>query len=138
MMTVIDDKIRDEKLQYNINGEAVTISALFSGKYLRCVEILPSNQRQIIEQAKFEYCSLGKAFEKQTEKHVGNINSLDPSNKLKQIESIFPQNLMNDLTRAKLKEIVELNDIIKKDDLNYKSKRRKTYNFSKYSLPIVF
>ena len=45
---------------------------------------------------------------------------------------------MNDLLRAKLKEIVELQDIIKKDYLNYKSKRGKTYNFSKYLLPIVF
>ena len=45
---------------------------------------------------------------------------------------------MNDLIRAKLKGIVALQDIIKKDDLNYKSKRGKTYNFSKHSLPIVF
>ena len=45
---------------------------------------------------------------------------------------------MNDLIRAKLKEIFELQDIIKKDDLNYKLKRRKTYNFSKYLLPIPF
>ena len=44
---------------------------------------------------------------------------------------------MNDLIHAKLKEIVELLDI-KKDDLNYQSKRGKTYDFSKYSLPIVF
>ena len=29
---------------------------------------------------------------------------------------------MNDLIRAKLNEMVELQDIIKKDDLNYKSK----------------
>ena len=29
-------------------------------------EILPSNQKQIKEQAKFNYSSLGKAFEKQT------------------------------------------------------------------------
>ena len=45
---------------------------------------------------------------------------------------------MTDLFRAKLKEIVELQDIIKKYDLNYKLKYRKTYNFSKYSLLIVF
>ena len=45
---------------------------------------------------------------------------------------------MNGLIRAELKRIIELQDIIKKDDLNYKSKRGKTYNFSKYSLPIVF
>ena len=46
---------------------------------------------------------------------------------------------MNDLIRAKWKEIVEFQDIIKKHDLkNYKSKRGKTYNFSKHSLPLVF
>ena len=44
---------------------------------------------------------------------------------------------MNDLIRAKLKEIVNLQDIIKTDKLNYKSKRRKVYNFSEYFLPIV-
>ena len=32
-------------------------------------KILPSNQKQIIEQAKFTYSPLGKALEKQTEKH---------------------------------------------------------------------
>ena len=31
-MTIIDDKIRDEKLQYNINRKAAKISALSSGK----------------------------------------------------------------------------------------------------------
>ena len=67
----IDDKIRDEKLQYNNNREAAKISALSSGKidkyeYLTGEEILPSNQKQIIEQAKFTYSPLGKAFEKQT------------------------------------------------------------------------
>ena len=45
---------------------------------------------------------------------------------------------MNDLIRAKLKEIVKLQDLIEKDDLNNKWKRRRTYNFGKYSLRIVF
>ena len=67
----INDQIRDEKLQYDINREAAKISALSSGKidkyeYLTGKEILPSNQQQIIEQAKFTYSALGKAFEKQT------------------------------------------------------------------------
>ena len=67
----IEDQIKDEKLQYDINREAAKISALSSGKidkyeYLTGEEILPSNQRQIIEQAKFTYSPLGKAFEKQT------------------------------------------------------------------------
>ena len=66
----IDSKIRDEQLQDSINREA-NISALSSGKidkckYLASEEILPFNERPIIEQAKFTYSPLGKAFEKQT------------------------------------------------------------------------
>ena len=66
----INDQIRDEKLQYDINREAAKISALSSGKihkyeYLTGEDILPSNQQQIIEQAKFTYSPLGKTFEKQ-------------------------------------------------------------------------
>ena len=66
-----EDEIKDEKLQYNINREAAKISALSSGKidkyeYLTGEEILPSNQQHVIEQAKFTYSPLGKAFEKQT------------------------------------------------------------------------
>ena len=65
----IDGQIRDEKLQYDINREAAKISALSSGKtdkyeYLTGEEILPSNQKQIVEQAKFTSSPLGKAFEK--------------------------------------------------------------------------
>ena len=61
----IDDKIRDEKVQYDINREAAKISALSSGKidkyeYLTGEEILPFNQRQIIEQAHLAYYPLGK------------------------------------------------------------------------------
>ena len=64
----IKDQIRDETLQYDINREAAKISALSSGKidkyeYLTSEEILPSNQQQIIEQAKFTYSPLGKAFQ---------------------------------------------------------------------------
>ena len=68
----IGDHIRDKKVHYDINREAAEISsALSSGKidkyeYLTGEEILPSNQKQIIEQAKFTYSSLGKAFEKKT------------------------------------------------------------------------
>ena len=66
----INGRIRDEKLQYDINRKAAEMSALSSGKidkykYLTGNEILPSNQQQIIEHAKFTYSPLGKAFEKQ-------------------------------------------------------------------------
>ena len=66
----IDHQIRDEKLQNDFNREAAKISARSSGKvdkyeYLTGEEILPSNQKQIIEQGNFTYSSLSKAFEKQ-------------------------------------------------------------------------
>ena len=67
----INDWIRDEKIQYDINREAAKISALSSEKireyeYLTGEDILPSNQEQTIEQTKFTYSPLGKTFEKQT------------------------------------------------------------------------
>ena len=86
----INDQIRDEKLQYDINGEVAKISALSWGKihkyqYLTGEDILPSNQQQIIEQAKFTYSPLGKAFEKQIKtiedqgkKQVDALKVLEP------------------------------------------------------------
>ena len=67
----IHDQIRNEKLQYDINRETSKISALSSGniqkyEYLTGEDIVPSNQQQTIEQAKFTYSPLGKAFEKKT------------------------------------------------------------------------
>ena len=61
-------KIKLKMKNYNMTAK---ISALSSGKidkyeYLTGEEILPPNQQQIIEQAKFTYSPLGKAFEKQT------------------------------------------------------------------------
>ena len=93
----IDGQVRDEKLQYNVNKEAAKISALSSGKiykyeYLSGENILPSNQQQIIEQAKFTYFPLGKAFEKQTktiedqgEKQMKQFKIKDMSKQLKNI-----------------------------------------------------
>ena len=66
----IDDQIRDGKLQYHINREASKISALPSNKFnkyenLTGEEVLASNQKETIQQAKFTYSPLSKAFEKQ-------------------------------------------------------------------------
>ena len=88
----IEDQIKDEKLQYDINRAAAKMSALSSGKideyeYLTGEEILPSNQQQIIEQAKFTYSPLRKAFEKQKQlkikekKQVDALRALKTSNK---------------------------------------------------------
>ena len=94
----VNDRIRDEKLQYGIDREGVKISALSSGKvhkyeYLTGEDRLPSNQQQIIEQHKFTYSPLGKAFEKQMKtnedqgkKQVDALESLKPKEQKKPIE----------------------------------------------------
>ena len=69
-MMTINDQNKDEKLQYHINREAAKISALSSGKlhkyeHLKGKDILSSNLQQIIEQTKFTYSPLEKAFDKQ-------------------------------------------------------------------------
>ena len=128
----IEYQIKDEKLQYDINREAAKMSALSSGKvdkyeYLTGGEILPSNQRQIIEQAKFTYSPLGKAFEKQTKtiedqgikqvkaiqdnKHLFNINNdSDYEDKLLHSKE---REISKDIYNKRLDKIEELNNKIK-------------------------
>ena len=89
----INDWIREEKLQYDIDREAAKISTWSSGKihkyeYFTGKDILPSNQQQTIEQAKFTYSPLGKAFQKQIkiiedqgQKHVDALKDLKPKQK---------------------------------------------------------
>ena len=98
-MMTINDQIKDKKLLYNINREAAKISALSSGKlhvyeYLTGEDILPSNQKQTIEQTKFTYSPLGKAFDKQIKtiedqgkKQVDALEKLKPKEETKPIEN---------------------------------------------------
>ena len=134
----IDDQIRDEKLQYDINRKAAEISALSSGKidkyeYLTGKEILPSNQKQIIEKAKFTYSPLGKTFEKQTKaiedqgqkqikaieddkKQLANTNANDYKNEwlISKEREIF-KNIYN----KKLDKIEKLSNKVNYDDLKF-------------------
>ena len=94
----INDQIRDKKLQYDIDRKAAEISVKSSGKlrkyeYLTGKDILPSNQQQIIEQAKFTYSPLGKTFEKQIKtiedqgkKQVDALENLKPKEQTKPIK----------------------------------------------------
>ena len=93
-----DDQIKYVKLKYDINRDAAKLSTLLSGEvdkyeYLTGEEILPSNQWQIIEQAKFAYSLLEKAFEIQIAKRnqFSAIKSLKPNkkDKLKKIRVYF-------------------------------------------------
>ena len=107
----IENQIKDEKLQYDINREAAKISALSSGKidkyeYLTGEEILPSNQQHIIEQAKFTYSPLGKAFEKQGENQIKAIQD----NKQQLISN---DDYKNKLLLSKEREIFTIKDLMK-------------------------
>ena len=113
----INDQIRDEKLQYNINRETVKISALSSGKihkyeYLTGEDILASNQQQIIKQAKVTYSPFGKAFEKQIktienqgQEQVKALENLKPKEQAKPIE---------DKSDNQSKDTTIFNDLINK------------------------
>ena len=87
LIMTIDDKIRDEKLQYDSNREAAKISVLLSGKidkydHLTGKEILPSHRKKSDnkEQRKFTYSPAEKTLEKQTEKQGADLKSLSSSN----------------------------------------------------------
>ena len=133
----INDQIRDEKLQYDINREAAKISALSSGKihkyeYLTGEDILPSNQQQIIEQARFTYSPLGKAFEKQIkttedqgQKQVAALESLKPKEQTKLIEDKSNNQskatiIFDNLISKRKKIMSELHDSVDHNDLKFK------------------
>ena len=132
----INDQIRDEKLQYDINREAAKISALSSGKidkyeYLTGEEILPSNQQQMIEQAKFTYSPLEKAFgkkikiiEDQGQKQVEVLKDLEPKEKTKAIEGKANNQsratiIFNDLINKIKKILNELYNSCDKNNLKF-------------------
>ena len=132
----INDQIRDEKLQYDINREAAKISALSSGKihkyeYLTGEDILPSNQQQIIEHAKFHYSPLGKTFEKQIKtiedqgkKQVDTLESLKPKEQRKPIEGKSNNQskaiiIFNDPISKREKTMSELYDSVDYNNLNF-------------------
>ena len=133
----INDQIRDEKLQYDINREAAKISALSSGKihkyeYFTGEDILPSNQQQIIEQAKFTYSPLGKAFGKQIktiedqgQKQVEVLKDLELKKQTKAIADKSDDKLSmqketyNRLLNERFNEIQEISKKINYNNLTY-------------------
>ena len=151
----IEDQIKDEKLQYDINREAAKISALSAGKldkyeYLTGEEILPSNKQQIIQQAKFNYTPLGKAIEKQRKtiedqgkkqvkaiqdnKQLVNINKDDYKDKLLLSKE---REIFKDIYNERLDKIEEMNNEIDYNDLDYVILRKNMeYNFSIEKDPI--
>ena len=138
----INDQIRDEKIQYDINREAAKISTLSSGKthkydYLTGEDILPSDQQQIIEQAKFTYSPLGKAFEKQIktieDQGEKQIKAIQDQGQVKTIKKYAydsedtpfiskQKEIFNELVDERLEKITDLDKKVNSDDLIYRYK----------------
>ena len=111
-------------------------------------EILPSNQQQIIEQAKFTYSPLGKAFEKQTktieDQGEKQIKAIQPKDFRKSIEKakldsdddlniLKQKKIYNELTEEKKTEIKNLDNSVDRDKLIYKYKGNTSdADFSEY------
>ena len=135
----IDDKIIDEKIQYNINRESAKISALSSGKtdkyeYITGEEILPSDKSTITEQDKFTYFLLGKAFEKQIKtledqwtQQVKDLKALKPKENKEEIKSTGKGMRINEIKNENY-DIKNWEDKIKWKNLKYKTKNY-TYDF---------
>ena len=144
----IDKKFRDEKLQYDINREATKISALSSNKihkyeYLTGEDILLSSNQEIIEQARFTYSPLGKAFDKQIKtiedqgkKQVYALNTLksDDNNKLEiKNEDIIPESAFaSDEAREDIDKILKIEKNVDREKLVYDAGKYK-YDFTKFN-----
>ena len=100
---------------------------------------MPSNQRQIIEQANFTYSPLEKAFEKQTKtiedqgkKQVDALTALKTSNKkLPSIKDFIPIENLNPEIVNEIKRIEEIEKHVDRDKMVYKS-ANKTYDFRNF------
>ena len=58
---------------------------------------------------------MGKVFKEQTKeqaKAIKDLNISDKINKLKQIENIFPQNLLNDLVTDQFKKVLSYKTVL--------------------------
>ena len=150
----IDDKIRAETLQYDINREAAKISALLSEEidkyeYLTGEEILHFNQRKIIEQAKFTYSPLGKAFEKQTktiedqgkkqikatEVHWKQL--IKSSSKKDSLEFLKQKEIFDELVNERMFEINKLSAGIDFNNLTYYTRKSAPKYFHCFKGPLI-
>ena len=120
LIIAVDDKIKDEKLQYDNDREAAKLSAVSSGKidkyeYLSGEETLPSDQSRIIEKAKLTYSPLGKAFEKQIKtiekqgkKQFEALKVLKLNIQKLTIKDAIPENTLTEEARNELNKIKEI------------------------------
>ena len=138
-----DNKIRDEKLQYDINRAAAKMSALSSGKIykyedLTCEEILPSDQSRMIEQINSplantlekQITTMEDQAKKKKKKQVEALKVLKPVEQKFTIKDTIPEDRLKE--EAKMTEkIKEIQKIVNRENLIYKTNKY-VYNFQQF------
>ena len=152
-VTILNDKIKANKVQYELDREAAKISALSSGE-LEKYEYLTGEdlgyKPDVIQKAKSEYSLLGKVFNKGLDesdkkegllkrlKNIEDQSKITKENKNSQlniksigytVEEELSQEAMNILNKLANQE--KLNDYRK---LNFKGGNNRDYDFSSYNL----
>ena len=96
---------------------------IYEYEYLTDEEVLPPDQRRVIEQAKFAYSPLRKSFEKQIKtienqeiKQFEALKHLKPEEELESIEGLFPKNMRTDEIKNETYEIKKWEEKIKRKD----------------------
>ena len=130
--------IRLEMKNYNaiLTEKQLKYQPYHQVKFITCEEILPSNKQRTIEQAKFTYSPLGKAFEKQIktieDQGQNQVEALKP----KPINSKFDDNLSiskeiyDKLLHERIDEILKMSRKINYNNL--------VFIFKHSSTPISF
>ena len=139
----IDNKIRDEKLQYDINRAAAKISALSWSKIykfedLTCEEILPSDQSRMIEQVNSplantlekEITTMENQAKKPKKQVEASLKVLKPVEQKFTIKDTIPEDRLKE--EAKMTEkIKEIEKIVNRENLIYKTNKY-VYNFQQF------
>ena len=101
-------------------------------------DILPSNQQQVIEQARFTYSPLGKAFEKpiktiedKGQKQIDALKSFKPKEQTKSIKEIFPEGYDSAEIKNELNKNKEYKKKVNRDNIIYYSSKE-PYDFRIY------
>ena len=99
-LKILDDKIKANQAQYDIDREAAKISALSSGELEKYENLTGEDlgyKPGVVESAKFKYSPLGRVFNKVLEKEDKKEGLLK---KLKNIEDKHEEQLNNQLKLA--------------------------------------
>ena len=99
-LKILDDKIKANQAQYDIDREAAKVSALSSGELEKYENLTGEDlgyKPGVVESAKFKYSPLGRVFNKVLEKEGKKEGLLK---KLKNIEDMHEEQLNNQLKLA--------------------------------------